>query len=110
MRRAKYIVMLALAATPAVVVLAVGRTQTPRTSQAAPQAPRHWEYRVMAEAELANATDVTTVLANYAEPNADGAAVVAIKQRETRLNELGMQGWELVAVEDHTMILRRNAN
>ena len=108
MRRAKYIVMLALAATPAVVVLAVGRTQPPRTSQAAPQSPRHWEYRVMAETELANATE--TVLANYAEPNADGAAVVAIKQRETRLNELGMQGWELVAVGDHTMIFRRNAN
>jgi hypothetical protein len=149
MRRANYIVLLALAATPAVVVLAVGRTEVQRNSASSSSSPStsptasadlrrpRWEYRVVAERDMTKASDASTILAGYladsgdkpqrwrapgdnaAPPPADAqqiqqlledAAQAATKDKESKLNDMGTQGWELVAVDDHALIFRRIKN
>ena len=107
MRKAKYVVLGALVATPAVVVLAVQKAGPVRSTATATDAGRsQWEYRVMHERELLTATDGSTALASYTE----NAAATEPRQTEAKLNEMGTQGWALVAVEDHQLIFRRGRN
>jgi hypothetical protein len=104
MKRAKYLILGALVATPAVVVLAVQKAGTQRSSADVHRS--QWEYRVVHEHDLVSAIDSSATLANYAE----AAVPSAPQQKEAKLNEMGTQGWALVAVEDHCMIFRRGRN
>jgi hypothetical protein len=108
MRGAKYLTLGALVATPAVLVLAVQRGGPTRAGAAtiSDAGRSQWEYRVLHERELLNANDGSTALASYTE--SIGAAEP--RQAEAKLNEMGTQGWALVAVEDHQLIFRRGRN
>jgi hypothetical protein len=139
MHAAKYLVLGALIATPVALLLAAGRGDEPRA--AAENSHRaQWEYRVVPEVDLAQMSDLASLLSDSLEkankgkpqrwqPGADGAAeskasspeiqmqqivmnaaLAAMKDKESRLNDFGTQGWELVAIEDHTMIFRRSKN
>ena len=129
----------ALTATPVALLLAAGHGDEPRAA-AENSHRTQWEYRVVPEADLAQISDPFTALATYVEKankgrsqrwqsGADGgaerkanlpevqmqqvlidAALAVMKDKESRLNDFGTQGWELIAIEDHTMIFRRNKN
>ena len=108
MKNAKYLMLGALAATPAVVVLAVHRAGPSRAGAATitDVSRSQWEYRVVHERELLSAGDGSTALASYTQQ----AATAEPRQTEAKLNEMGTQGWALVGVEDHQLIFRRGRN
>lgn len=127
MRRARYFMLLALAVTPAALVLTVGGGSGESVRAATDVRKAQWEYRVMPEADLSKAGDPLTTLVSYAEKGAPSraggavkdenlaqvvadAAVGVMKEKESKLNDMGTQGWELVAVADHAMFFRRNRN
>ena len=66
----------------------------------------------MREADLASSDEsASTTLVKYTEgaPSPTPVSPVA-QQKQLKLNALGTQGWELVAVQEGCMIFRRSTN
>lgn len=103
MKGAKLLIVGALLATPAVVVLAVQKAEPLRAAATDARRSR-WEYRVMHERELAVVDESSTALASYSEE----AAADVPRKKEAKLNEMGTQGWALVAAEGQCLIFRRS--